>query len=252
MTVPRLLILLMLASVFTTARAGEPTKAFSDAAAAYDAGNFAEAERHYLDVLKAGLAAPELFFNMGNTSFKQGKLGVAVLNYRRAWTLSPRDPEVSANLRFTMQQAGATDPDTALSTHLASRFSRGEWSALAVSLYWISAALFAGMLFSSRKRLLLRNAAIAAGLGALVSLGGVFFWLDRSSVPEAVVIAQGQQALFAPLEKSTPHFAVSEGSIVRVEEKSGNWLRIRLGESVGWIPKSACEEVYAWKYKHDA
>lgn len=252
MTILRLLILLILVSIVTTAWADDATRTFSAAASAYDAGNFAEAERLYREVLAAGLAAPELFFNMGNTSFKQGNLGSAVLNYRRAWTLSPRDPEVSANLRFAMQQAGATDPDTALSTHLASRFSRGEWSALAVGLYWIAAALFAGMLFSSRKRILLRNAALLAGMSSLISLGGVFFWLDRASVPEAVVIEKGRQALFAPLEKSTPHFAVPEGSIVRVEERSGNWLRIRLGKSVGWIPKSGCEEVYAWKYKHDA
>ncbi len=46
-----------------------------------------------------------LFYNLGNAYYKQGDHGRAILNYRRAQQLAPRDPDIEANLALARAQA---------------------------------------------------------------------------------------------------------------------------------------------------
>jgi hypothetical protein len=94
-----------------------------------------------------------------------------------------------------------------------------------------------------RRPWILRSAA-GLGLFLLVSLAGVLAWADLHRHPEIVVLEPKQEALFAPLEKSTAHFAVPEGSIVRALETSGDWIKVASGRQIGWVRQSACSPVH--------
>jgi hypothetical protein len=52
-----------------------------------------------------GYSAPALY-NLANAYARQGKPGLAVLNYKRAKLLDPNDPDIDANLRQVRQSAG--------------------------------------------------------------------------------------------------------------------------------------------------
>ena len=61
--------------------------------------------------------------------------------------------------------------------------------------------------------------------------------------PVAVIIQPDQKALFAPLDGSTAHFTLPEGSIVRIRDHQGSWVRISAGKQIGWIQQKTCQTI---------
>ena len=51
-------------------------------------------------LIQAGSISTPIYFNLGNAWFKAGEAGRAILAFRQAEKLSPRDPDVRANLQF--------------------------------------------------------------------------------------------------------------------------------------------------------
>lgn len=216
---------------------------FHEAGRAYDAGRMPDAVRLYEDLAGRGYASVELFYNLGNAYFKGERLGPAVLNYRRAWLLAPRDPDVAANLRFALQAAGVPEPELSGAEGLFTRLSGREWVVAATAGWWATWLLLGlAVLLRARQGLFLRLAAVA-GVVAVVALLGVRTWRGFEREPEAVVIESAQQALHAPLATSTPHFPVPEGSVVRVREFQGEWVKVIVDERAGWVRRSACAPV---------
>src|ERR1051326_2790731 len=87
-----------------------PIVDFKAANQLYDAGKFAAAAAVY-EKLEPKTA--HVYYNLGNAWFRQGKMGLAVLNYERARRLAPRDPDLLANLKCAEQRRGVDDVNPA-------------------------------------------------------------------------------------------------------------------------------------------
>jgi len=235
-----------IAATALVSRAEDPSQVFADAGKAYDAGQFAEAARKYESILGQGQISHELFFNLGNALYKQGRTGDAVLQYRRAWMLAPRDPDAAANLRLAAQASNALVPDLPLASVLFFKLSFKEWLRVALASYWICAALIALYLFAPPRRPLLRRTIAVFSFTLALGIAGAAQWHAMHRRPEVVVLAPAQQALFAPMDNSTPHFALPPGSVVRTIESSGPWVKVAYGKDAGWIKSTACAAVYPW------
>ena len=221
---------------------------FIQAGKAYDEGAPAEAVRQYSQFLDEGYLSKEILFNLANAHFKAGASGAAMLNYRRAWYLAPRDPDILANLRFVSQAAGIPLPTNSFSRALLMRFSLSEWIVFSVVVYWSGTLILAVFLLLKRaKSSVLHRAGLLSAVLLVIGFLGIATWAGYFRNPELVIQQSGQEALFAPLDGSTAHFKLPEGSIVRAEEYSGGWIKIRQGKESGWIKQSACKAVYPWK-----
>ena len=66
----------------------------------FERGEFAEAAQQYEALIGLGYRDTAVYYNLGNAYLEDGNLGRAVLNYLRAEELSPRDPDVIANLHL--------------------------------------------------------------------------------------------------------------------------------------------------------
>src|SRR3974390_1217295 len=77
---------------------------FASANKLYAEGKFADAAKAYETLLQTGEQPPTLLFNYGDAEFENGHLGKAIAAYRKAKLLSPRDPELRANLAFVRNQ----------------------------------------------------------------------------------------------------------------------------------------------------
>ena len=64
----------------------------------YQSGNFAQAAEAYRQVADAGYESPVLYYNLGNSYYRLGKIGYAILNYERAQKLAPGDDDITHNL----------------------------------------------------------------------------------------------------------------------------------------------------------
>lgn len=115
---PRLRIRFLVAALALQAIASglskdEAIKRFTAANGHYEAGveataakdhnravvDFRKASAAYEAILSAGYQNGQISYNLGNTYYRLGKPGKAILSYRRAARLLPRRAEVAANLR---------------------------------------------------------------------------------------------------------------------------------------------------------
>ena len=224
----------------------EIQKTFAEAAQLYDSGQFIDAAQRYESIKQRGYVAKELFYNLGNAHFKQGNIGQAVLNYRRAWLFKPRDPDVAANLHFALQSSNAAAPAESMVSAFLSKLNLAEWIVTTTTFYWLALIAAALHIFAQRRRFF-RQATLFFSALLIISVSGMFHWYLWKRKPEVVITASTLHALYAPLENSTPHFALPPGSLVHLEETSGPWIKISSGQSEGWIPRSSCEQIYPWQ-----
>jgi tetratricopeptide (TPR) repeat protein len=216
---------------------------FLEGSQAYDANRPADAVALYGKLVDQGYESKELYFNLGNAYFKIGKLGLAVLNYRRAWQIAPRDPDIQANLRFALQSTSALTPEYSAATKLLFKLSKSEWIALTTFSYWTAAIVLALFLVVRNQRAALARALTAFLALLILSAAGIVNGYVARRTPELVVTEPRQQALYAPLEGSKAYFALPEGSIVRLEERSGTWLKVTTGQQSGYVQSKACAPV---------
>jgi tetratricopeptide (TPR) repeat protein len=217
---------------------------FEEARKAYDAGEMDQAIDHYQKILDEGFYSSELFYNIANARFRKGEIGLAILNYRRAQSLTPHDPDIKANLAFAIRTSGADVPGSGVLQLVAQWLPSSWWFASLVGTYWLTAGCFI-LYFVWRdtrwKKLGLFGLLLGLGTGTGLLLRQLE---DRR---QEVVMTEGETSIrFAPLTSSNVHFTLPEGSIAVLEADEGPWLKIRSGENIGYLPREACAIVQSW------
>ena len=218
-------------------------RAFADAAKAYDENRLPDAIQGWEALVAEGQKQPETLFNLGNAYYRNGNLGKAILAYRQAQRLAPRDPDIRANLGFAAQSAGIELPARKPVATLLLDFSRAEWLGFGAACFWLLAGASAAWILWPRFRFVSRPAVAVCSALLVLALAGLALYRDLQRNPEGVAMAREQKILSSPLETATPLLAVPEGAIVRMRESRGNWIEVELGETRGWLPAAALAPV---------
>ena len=219
------------------------TRTFAEAARAYDENRLPDAIAGWESLVQDGQVLPEVLFNLGNSYYRNGNIGKAIRAYRHAQTLSPRDPDIRANLGFAAQSAGITLPVRKPLTALLLDASRHEWLVFGSACFWLLSLSLAGWILWPQFRFVTRPASAAFTLLLLVAFGGIWAHHDLRQTPECVVMAGDQKVLSGPLETATPILAIPEGSIVRKLDSRGTWIEIQEDTTRGWLPAAALAPV---------
>lgn len=247
------LLLLLALPLAIVAQSVSPTEAMQVANQKYEAGQYGEAIEIYQSIVDAGVQDSTLFYNLGNAYYKQGDLGRAILNYRRAQLLSPRDGDVSANLAIarsqTLDQLGT---DRGLLTNFVQIaeewLTLNEASVLALIL-WL---LISGLVVVAIVLKPLRRASLwaAAVLGFFLVLGLASIanrYYLQSTAPPAVIVAGEVDVTSGPgsAEQYLVEFNLHAGAEVRLLERRPGWRRVALpgNNFQGWVPANAVEPV---------
>jgi len=209
------------------------------------------AAQRFESLVAAGVHNGYLEYNLGNTYLQLNDIGRAILHYRRAQRLIPRDPLLLENLGVARGRSLLNIPPARKSTvyrnlffwhYQSSPSSRYAAALVTYVLFWVLVALRA---FVPRK-----GWTIAAVFSALVCLaaGGSLViqrWHDRNS-PDAVVIAADVVVYKGPADTYQKQFeqALQPGVEVSVREDRGDWRRIELSDGeTGWVPRNTVELV---------
>ncbi len=176
-------------------------------------------------------------YNLANSYARDGKSGMAVLNYERARLLSPYDPDIESNLRFVRESAK-------LPTYSPNRFERVARSASPEVAAWagfaglviIGGSLLAGQW--NRRGSWLRYILMACGAG-LLSLTLCNAWFVWPLLHSAVVITGASPVRVSPVPMGEPLFTLPEAETVRVtaEHDSFVLIRTRTGRT-GWMDRA--------------
>ena len=246
------LVSLLLAQV-ALAQSTSDTEAVAAANQLYESGRFQDAGQIYQRLVDSGVRNTTVYYNLGNSYYKQGDLGRAIANFRRAQGLAPRDGDVRANLELARAQTlDQLEPDESglvpLVVEASARFTLSELASAAFGLWVVLAVLLGILLLGSSERVTqqAKRAAIMAAIVLIVvgaALAGRIAASDEES--DAVVVLPTVDVSSGPGTQYVTEFALHAGAEVSLVEERATWVRLALrgGQLEGWVPTEAVERV---------
>ena len=207
----------------------------------FNSGDYAGAAAAYEKILTVDGPRAAVYYNLGNSLQQLKQYGPAILAYERARLLTPRDPDLLANLTLA-RKAAAVFEESGLhpwQEAVLNYLSRNEWS-------WLVAggALFVGSLafvcgavkFPSRgmRQAVLLSASMA---GLVIASGSTALYLRRAEGERGIVLSEGATVRLSPFEKAESLGTPGPGRIVRLGTKNGDFQYIEVpGASLhGWL-----------------
>jgi hypothetical protein len=251
----------LLAKSTPVASATSASETMQTANGLYEVGQYSQAAQAYQHLVDQGFADSALFYNLGNAYYRQGDHGRAILNYRRAQQLAPRDPDIEANL--TLARAQAVDQFEAaeakgllsqLGEMVQSRLTLDEL-AMAALAAWILFVFLVILFGTARGRrtgaagawrkglqyaLVVSAVVLAVGI---LTLGSAL--VTGPNLAEGVIVAEMVDVTSGPGGQYVAEFTLHGGAEVSLVETRGSWVRLALpsGELEGWVPANAVESV---------
>ncbi|RJP74194.1 MAG: tetratricopeptide repeat protein [Ignavibacteriales bacterium] len=211
----------------------------------YQKNQFEEASKLYERVLNYGYESSELYYNLGNSYFRLGKLGYSILNYEKALKLAPSDEDIIHNLAIA--NARTIDKIEVLPKlffirwfeSLVNLFSVNGWLYF---LYFLMILLLltAAAYFVINKIIIQKWAFISGSviLGVFI-LSLVFFGLrlhQDSQFTNAVIVEQAVTVKASPDVSSNDAFIIHEGLKIQIDDKVSDWYKVRLADGkIGWL-----------------
>jgi hypothetical protein len=190
---------------------------------------------------QVGYSAAGLY-NLGNSYARQGKPGMAVLNYERANLLSPNDPDIDANLSYVRASSHLPAPSR-------STFDRVARIASPLALSWIGviglmivggSALAAQL---SSRHSWLRRSTLLLGISmiSLTVCNAIALW---PLLHEGVVITATTPARVSPVPMGDSLFVLPEAETVKITAEHAGFFLVQTGAGrTGWVSRSAVAPV---------
>jgi tetratricopeptide (TPR) repeat protein len=239
---------LSLAGAAQQAPAPSPTEVFAQANQAFDQKRYPEAIADYARLAQQGDPTGWIHYNLGNAYLRGGQLGKAVASYLRSEALLPRHRDLQHNLAYARQQTrdalGPIEPSplNKILFFWHYLFSTDEllyMLAAVHGLFFLALGLWAYLPASGHRR------AAASTLGLMwLGLGGS--WLIHTTMPPRlmVVLADEVDVHSGTTDDSMVRFRLHEGTVGRLVDQDGSWLRIELADGKqGWLPLEEVEPV---------
>lgn len=202
-------------------------------------------------LLDSGLRSAALEYNLGNACFRLDELGRAILHYRRAERIAPRNSDVQSNLSYARQRV--TPLITAAGEQqIVERVLFWHFDTSIAFRYWFAVvpALAGWALLLAWRRWRERSFAVAAlvclGLGLANGASVAWELYDQQHSPHAVLVSAPQVLRLGGGEAYEPAMQqeLGPGVELRVLSRRGLWTQVQLSNGLtGWLPSSAVEEV---------
>ncbi len=214
--------------------------AFDDANQQFKSGDFAGAAASYEKILAADGPRAAVFYNLGNCYQSLKQYGPAILAYERARLLTPRDPDLSANLALARKAATAFE-ESGLNPRLEATliyFSRNEWSWLVVG-----AALFLGVTALVRgavtlpRHLRVLPVVSASMAGLVIVAGAAALYLRRDEAGRGIVLSENATVRLSPFEQAESLGTPGPGRTVHLGAETGgfHYVKVTGTHLKGWL-----------------
>lgn len=224
---------------------GDQNPAFAKANQDYSEGHFREAVDGYQALVRSGQLSANLFYDLGNTWFRLGDFGQAILNYERALALDPHHPEAEANLRLARDEARALELKKNVIERYIDTGTSTQYSIAASIAFWLALFAAARLFFLGRRSAKLITLIILS-LGVFAGALFALYTMETGSNGEALAIVTGKniEARLATADNANSVLALPPGSEIKILSERGNWMYATLPNDLrGWIPADSAERV---------
>lgn len=222
------------------AQTDNPIAAFEAANQLYEKGNYTNAAAAYEKLLQAGHVSASVHFNLGNAFCKSGQVGRAIAAYRQAERITPRDPDLRANLQFTRNQTQGPTQSISRWQSWFGELSLNEWTLLAAAGLWLWLLFLAALQWRPTLRPALRGYLITLTLVAAVLCAclGVA-WQETRLAPSAIVVTNDLVVHSGPFDEAPKAFVVYDGAEMQVLDQKDDWLQVSADpRRIGWVRRA--------------
>jgi aerotolerance-related exported protein len=230
---------------------------------AYNSEDYTLAARLYQQAIDNDGISSELYYNLGNAFFRQGKLGKAIINYERALKIDPSNSDAETNLNFVKTRiTDAPEDDSSflsnLHSSIVSTFSPDAWAWLTFLVFLVLCGTIALYIFSGN--IMLRKTGFFGGFVVLI----IFVYLlvvssQTARAPfthdTAVVIVPTTNLSSTPRtpkNKTEKTVSIHEGTKVEIVDSvltpddpvAGKWYDVKINNSTrAWVNAADVEKI---------
>ena len=243
-----ILIALMIACA-TASFAAEHCAGIEVGMKAYNEGNFDRATDEWRTCVDNGVENSDLYYNLGNAYFRDGKLGFAIYYYKSALRLDPNNDDILHNLKYAQAMTrDKVEEDDEENPLLAGLFKAHHALSLRTQMWVLLGIFWVIALAAIARRISRSGRAKNVLIGAMFALSSVFCIIAMSAGYkifvaetdiEGVVTAKDADVTSAPNNKSQTLNTLSEGTTFEVLSEQGSFVEIRLGEKIRGFVKTS-------------
>lgn len=246
-----LFFVISLALFFSPITSDAATKTEADSA--YAAGRYQEAIKGYESLLKQGASA-DLFYNLGNAYYRTEDITRAVLNYERAFLLSPGDKDIRHNLQ--MARSKTIDKITPESEFFFVTWMRALVNIMSVDAWALAAlivlalAIVLALVYLFVDIVWLRKVGFFGGglLLLLFLLSNLFAFLQKQELVHhlgAIIMESAVNVKSTPSQNGTDLFILHEGTRVEIiDDQMQQWKQVRVADGKeGWVEAKQIEKI---------
>ncbi len=198
-----------------------------------------------------GKQAAMLYYNLGNTYYRSGKIANAVLNYERALRLDPSNDLIRKNIAFAntrIEDKQMQKPQlifTRWINAISNMLTANGWVAWAIVTFLLLLASVGLFLFA--KQIRMRQIFFYSGIALLCFcvVFNVFAYRQKQQSianNQAIVMSPTLTVRTTPDESSSEIVMLHAGSKLVILQTQGNWYRIEAPNGdKGWVNKNKVE-----------
>ncbi len=230
---------------------------------AYLAEDYPSALQLYQEALSRQGASSDIYYNIGNTYYRLGQPGRAIVNYQRSLRLDPTNSDARDNLEFVNARivdkpSGKISVFTKILDTLCSWFTPNTWAWIALALFVVVLAAAALYIFASS--VMARKVGFFGGfIMLLITLCAIFVaWVSSSRSTtdnEAVIVVNASQLSTQPRlprDGSEEAALLHEGTMVVIldslpspsDPNNPMWYDIQFnGDNRAWVSIKDIEKI---------
>ncbi|MDO8999304.1 MAG: tetratricopeptide repeat protein [Bacteroidota bacterium] len=241
-------ILFLLICFLSLAINGFSNELLQKAEKAYDSKNYKEAIINYEKLVSDGFKSYQLYFNLGNSYYRNNELGKAIYYYELARKINPNDEDVRINLGIasakTIDKIDSKENFfiSAVKTNVLSSFTTDSWAWITISAFALVCVLF--FVFINSSNLFVKRVSFLLSCLLFVTFIATYF-LGYSALKSkvenkfAIITSKEVKVMNEPTSSANSKFNLHEGTKIRVVENNGDWLLIKLDNgNEGWLKVS--------------
>ncbi len=212
---------------------------------AYEKREYKKAIETYEELIKDGYASDKLYYNLGNSYYRNNQLGKAIYNYERAKKLNPHDEDIKNNLTLaytkTIDKIEVKENFfiSAVKTNVLSSFSTASWGWLTIGASFLFFLMM--YFFIAGSTVLLKRISFFASLVFIIAFFITYFLGNSAKKAKeensfAIITAPETKVYTEPTSTATSKFGLHEGTRVRIVELNADWILIKLENgNEGWL-----------------
>ena len=203
---------------------------------------YEEAAATYEKVQRGGFEHPDVFYNLGNSYFKVGDLGRAILNYRRAQRLIGNDADLMENIRSAKSKIVDEEPQRGAPELLRIIFFWHFDTTIDFLAKWALYGYFA-LCVSILANVFVRKPPVLfliKGFAIVAVVLTASFVIRTLSEPKTAVVLQTSAAVRTGYSQNEgSRFTVHSGTELVVEE-------VQTAEGIVWYKVALSKELRGW------